>query len=436
MSEGSSSTSPEQRRTLAAIVFTDIVNFSAQMQGDEDRTLRLARRDLDYIRKVCDECEGKVLKNTGDGLLMYFSSAVQAVACAMKAQKAMASLKNKLPAEEVLQHRIGIHLGDVFVGDGDVMGDGVNIAARLQAEAEPGGVCVSQTVYDVVKNRLGVKATYLGPRELKNIQEAVPVYQILLDAAAVAGGGALSGRAGWLRKWWPAVAGAAAAAAGVVALVLVLGGAEQSGSGGGAGVREVSADSPQAAPPPPVEAPARVERVLRAGPNDLPAPSDPGDPQYDTVVRRGIVNQDYVAVAEYLRRTSGAGDPRVARWEEVAGLRKLARIRLMTASPDDPLVIRIQGHSGAMLEGRIWLGADRQFRLLLPGQDRARVFRRLPPRFVAKVYEAVARSPRQQRASRFLNEQAERLGLLEHRPSGPSGGPGDGTSPADPVGEN
>lgn len=169
-------------RALAAIVFSDIVNFSTRVGEDEEHALKLVRRDLDIMKDLCEKHEGQVLKTTGDGLLMFFSSAVQAVACAQAIQKGFAEMEKKLSAKNALQHRIGIHLGDVFVSETDVMGDGVNIAARIQAEAAPGGICISQTVYDVVKNRLEIKTTFLGPRELKNIREAVPVYRILLAA--------------------------------------------------------------------------------------------------------------------------------------------------------------------------------------------------------------------------------------------------------------
>ncbi len=169
-------------RTLAAIVFTDVVSFSAHMGRDEVKTLGLINRDFAEMRRLCEARGGAVLKTTGDGLLCYFASAVEAVACALDMQKHFSSLGKTLPSGEALQHRIGIHLGDVLVQDQDVMGDGVNIASRLQAEAEPGGICISQTVYDVVKNKIELKATYLGARDLKNIAQAVPVYSLLLEA--------------------------------------------------------------------------------------------------------------------------------------------------------------------------------------------------------------------------------------------------------------
>ena len=175
------------QRSLAAIVFTDVVSFSARMQADEEATLRLLKRDFDEMREICVQHHGSVLKTTGDGLLLYFSSAVQAVACALAMQRSFAEQLKKRPAAESLIHRLGIHLGDVFVNNQDVMGDGVNIAARLQAEAEPGGICISQTVYDVVRNKLALHVTRLGPRELKNISQAIPIYKLLLEAQEMEG---------------------------------------------------------------------------------------------------------------------------------------------------------------------------------------------------------------------------------------------------------
>ncbi|MBL1174428.1 MAG: hypothetical protein FWK01_04805 [Pantanalinema sp. GBBB05] len=168
-------------RTLATVVFTDCVGFSARMSVDEDHTLDLIRRDLKLMKRICEQLEGRVLKFTGDGLLMCFSSAVKAVECAIEIQKEIAEQAAARSANDTLKHRIGIHLADIFITETDVMGNGVNIAARLQTEADPGGICVSQTVYDVVKANLHLETRYLGPRELKNIREVVPIYKILLE---------------------------------------------------------------------------------------------------------------------------------------------------------------------------------------------------------------------------------------------------------------
>ncbi len=183
--QGTKSPLGRGQRSLAAIVFTDVVSFSARMQTDEETTLELLKRDFDAMREICTQHQGSVLKTTGDGLLLYFSSAVQAVACALAMQRFFAEQAKTRPAAQSLVHRLGIHLGDVFVNEQDVMGDGVNIAARLQAEAEPGGICISQTVYDVVKNKLALHVTRLGPRELKNISQHIPIYKLLLEASAI-----------------------------------------------------------------------------------------------------------------------------------------------------------------------------------------------------------------------------------------------------------
>lgn len=173
-----SSTPANTERSLAAIVLTDAVSFSARMSVDEEGTLTLIQRDLQIIAEHCERFGGKVLKSTGDGLLMSFYSAVQAVLCSKEIQKQFMHLAEGLLPEEYLQHRIGIHLGDVLFSHDDVLGNGVNIAARLQTKSSPGGICISQTVYDVVKARVDINATFLGPLKLKNIQERVTAYQI------------------------------------------------------------------------------------------------------------------------------------------------------------------------------------------------------------------------------------------------------------------
>lgn len=160
---------------LAAIVVTDAVGFSARMSTDEENTLQLIRCDLELMTRHCQDFEGQVLKSTGNGLLMYFISAVQAVKCAIAIQTALTSNSNAIDG---LAHRIGIHMGDVFFNNSDVMGNGVNIAARLQNQATPGGICLSQIVYDLVKSRLALDADFAGPLKLKNIQEPVSVYHI------------------------------------------------------------------------------------------------------------------------------------------------------------------------------------------------------------------------------------------------------------------
>ncbi|MDY7013843.1 MAG: AAA-like domain-containing protein [Cyanobacteriota bacterium] len=171
---------PELRgeSALAAIVFTDVEAFTPKMAANERHTLTLIQRDFQRMEAICQQYEGRVLKTLGDGLLLYFVSAEKAVNCALMMQKALAAAERDLPEIEILKHRIGIHLGDVYFSGNDVMGNGVNLAARLQTIAPPGGICISQTVYDTVKHRLAMSATYLGARQLKGLRDPVAVYTI------------------------------------------------------------------------------------------------------------------------------------------------------------------------------------------------------------------------------------------------------------------
>lgn len=170
-------------RSLAAVMFTDVVNFSGLIGEKEDRTLRLVQKDLEFIANAVSSAGGRVMKTMGDGTLSFFESALSAVTCARHVQGEFAARQANTAGS--LLHRIGIHLGDVFVLDNDVLGNSVNIAARLLTCAEPGGICFSQTVFDVVKNRLQLQVHYIGPQELKHIREAVPAYAVPAEACLV-----------------------------------------------------------------------------------------------------------------------------------------------------------------------------------------------------------------------------------------------------------
>jgi class 3 adenylate cyclase len=169
------------QRQLAAIMFTDAVGYSAQMHDQELATLNRLERDAGLMRRLVSDRSGTVLKSTGDGLLIQFSSAVEAVAASLDIQREFQSRTDSGVSTSTLRHRIGIHLGDVFVSEGDVMGDGVNIAARLVAEALPGGIVISEMVYALVKNKLPLHVRPLGQRRLKNIKEPIVAYRLLLE---------------------------------------------------------------------------------------------------------------------------------------------------------------------------------------------------------------------------------------------------------------
>lgn len=161
------------QRTLSAIVFTDAVAFSTRVGQNEEVALGEIQGDFDQMREVCTANGGRVLKSMGDGLLMAFDSASQAVDTAIEIQRRFAER-----GPGALRHRMGVHLCDVILEENDAHGEGVNLAARLEAEASPGGICLSQTIYDIVKSRLPVQAKFLGERRLKNLVEPVKVFEI------------------------------------------------------------------------------------------------------------------------------------------------------------------------------------------------------------------------------------------------------------------
>jgi adenylate cyclase len=162
-----------EKRKLAAILAADVVGFSRLTGADEDRTLaRLRALHSDLINPTIAVHNGRVFKRTGDGVLVEFRSVVDAVRCAIEVQSAMVERNAGVPADRRIEFRIGIHLGDVVEeSDGDLMGDGVNVAARLEGIAQPGAICLSEDAYRQVRARLDLEVNDLGQKELKNIVE-------------------------------------------------------------------------------------------------------------------------------------------------------------------------------------------------------------------------------------------------------------------------
>ncbi len=167
-------------RKIAAILVTDIVGYSRLAAADEDRILaqlRALRSDL--IDPTIAVHHGRVVKRTGDGSLIEFRSVVDAVRCAIEVQNGLIERNAGLPPERRIEFRVGIHLGDVVEeSDGDLMGDGINIAARLEGIAAPGAICLSEDAYRHVKGRLDLAVADLGPTQLKNIAEPIRVYSL------------------------------------------------------------------------------------------------------------------------------------------------------------------------------------------------------------------------------------------------------------------
>jgi adenylate cyclase len=176
-------------RKIAAILVADVVGYSRLAGTDEDRTLsRLRGLRSDLIDPAIDAHHGRIVKRTGDGSLIEFRSVVDAVRCAIEVQSGMIERNSGLPQDRRIEFRIGIHLGDVVEEtDGDLMGDGVNIAARLEGVAKPGAICLSDDAYRQVKARLDMQVSDLGETELKNIAEPMRLYSIEVGVAAPAG---------------------------------------------------------------------------------------------------------------------------------------------------------------------------------------------------------------------------------------------------------
>jgi adenylate cyclase len=168
------------QRKIAAILVADVVGYSRLASADEEGTLarlRGLRRDL--IDPAVATHHGRVVSRTGDGSLIEFRSVVDAVRCAIGVQNGLIERNVGLPAKRRMEFRVGIHLGDVVEEtDGDLMGDGVNIAARLEGKAKPGAICLSEQAYWQVKGRLDLAVTDLGPTQLKNIAESIRVYSL------------------------------------------------------------------------------------------------------------------------------------------------------------------------------------------------------------------------------------------------------------------
>ena len=175
-----------ETRKLAAILAADVVGYSRLAGSDEERTLaRLRALRSDLIDPTIAVHNGRVVKRTGDGSIIEFRSVVDAVRCAIEVQNGMVERNAGLPPERRIEFRVGIHLGDVVEeSDGDLMGDGVNIAARLEGIAKPGAICLSEDAYRQVRSRLDHAVSDLGETHLKNVAEPMRVYSLEVGVAS------------------------------------------------------------------------------------------------------------------------------------------------------------------------------------------------------------------------------------------------------------
>ncbi len=207
------------KRRLAAILAADMVGYSRLMEADEIGTLeRQKKHRAELIDPTFEEFHGRIVKEMGDGVLVEFPSVVEAVQCAVAIQLGMADCEADVADDRRIQYRIGINLGDIIIEGDDIFGDGVNIAARLEQMAEPGGICISGTTYDQLKSKIKVGYEPLGNQKVKNIEEPVRAYRVLIKPESV--GRVVANTAKATHNWRPlTIAASAAVFIGLVILV-------------------------------------------------------------------------------------------------------------------------------------------------------------------------------------------------------------------------
>jgi adenylate cyclase len=172
-------------RRLAAILAADVAGYSRLMGADEEGTHEHLQAHLRVlIDPKIEEHHGRVVKNTGDGMLAEFSSVVDAVRCAVEIQRGMVERESEVPEERRIRFRIGLNLGDVIVEEHDIFGDGVNVAARLEALAEPGGICISRVVRDQIRDKLPYTFEDMGEQSVKNIARPMRVFAFRPEGTA------------------------------------------------------------------------------------------------------------------------------------------------------------------------------------------------------------------------------------------------------------
>lgn len=168
-------------RRLAAVLAADVAGYSRLMGSDEEGTLaRLKAVRKALVDPAISSHRGRIVKTTGDGMLVEFASAVDAVRSSVEVQRGMAAQNISVPQDQRIEFRIGIHVGDIIIDDNDIFGDGVNVAARLEGIAEPGGVCMSNDAYRQVRGKVDTVFDDMGPQHLKDIAEPMQAWRVVL----------------------------------------------------------------------------------------------------------------------------------------------------------------------------------------------------------------------------------------------------------------
>ncbi|HEY5720353.1 MAG TPA: adenylate/guanylate cyclase domain-containing protein, partial [Gammaproteobacteria bacterium] len=204
--------SPPLKRRLVTILAADAVGYSRMMSADEEDTLRVLGAHRAVIDGIIAFHEGRIVNTAGDSVLAEFASPVQAVRCAVEMQDALKTRNDALPEARRMLFRVGINLGDVMVKGDDLLGDGVNVAARLEGIAEPGGICISSSVYDQISGKLDLRLDDIGEQALKNISRPIRTYRIQAAGLPPLPSLAEAAPAPRTRLAWPAAAALAAVA--------------------------------------------------------------------------------------------------------------------------------------------------------------------------------------------------------------------------------
>src|SRR5260370_9929440 len=179
-------------RRLSAILAADIAGYSALMGGEEARTVRDLKGHQAVVLPMVAEFGGRIIDTAGDGILAEFPSVVNAVKCAVAIQSKMAERNAAIEPARRMQFRVGINIGDVVYDDTRIYGDGINVAARLEGIAEPGGICISSKVYEEISGRIDLACHDMGEQQLKNIARPVRAYQVRRDSISPTAGPTLS----------------------------------------------------------------------------------------------------------------------------------------------------------------------------------------------------------------------------------------------------
>lgn len=437
MTESDSRRTSSGQRTLAAIVFTDAVDFSARVTEDEPVALDAMRRDVATMTESCRRYDGQVVKNTGDGLMMLFGSAVQAVHCAVDIQRRFAEAARLGTESRKLWHRIGVHLGDVVLANGDALGDGVNIAARLQEHAEPGGICLSQTVFEVVRSSLAVPVGKPQRLELKNV-EAVQALQIGPQAIAGLAARRLPsrGRRAGGHVW---IAGGIVVLAAAIAYV---------GYSVNEGLKRIPAAQPDSPPTatrpttpesdtarespapqvsvsPPADSRSSAIPAASAAAPPIATTTPPSKPDTSTALpspapavtsetastpavagfpltgelaqrrQRARLSYGYEDFANWLRSAERGGaappEPLVRRYQLLSDMMIWLRARVAAATEEKPLEIRPDLPAGAEFN-KVWGAADGRVVVAGPTGMRTIDWSGVPPRAVTWIVEAAVRA--------------------------------------------